>query len=70
MSYASAEVFEAVKLPGMFEQFWNLAEQWIEEPNARRKGRSGVIRATFCGEAVYVKKQFNHLHFSPQHPIA
>ena len=69
MSYASAEVLETVKLPGMFEQFWNLPEQWIEEPNARRKGVSGVVRTTLNQEVVYVKKQLNHLHYSLPYPM-
>jgi tRNA A-37 threonylcarbamoyl transferase component Bud32 len=53
----------------MFDRFWNLAERWIEEPNVRRKGSSGVIRTTLNREVVYVKKQLNHLHYSPQYPM-
>lgn len=69
MSYANAECIATLKLSEMFEWFWNLAEQWIEEPNVRRKGMSGVIRTTLYGEVVYVKKQLNHLHYSAQYPL-
>jgi tRNA A-37 threonylcarbamoyl transferase component Bud32 len=53
----------------MFEWFWNLAEQWTEEPNIRRKGMSGVIRTTLYGQIVYVKKQRNHMHYSTKYPL-
>lgn len=52
-----------------FESIWNLAEDWIEEPNIRRKGISGVIRTTFDHKIVYVKKQTNHFHYSLRHPF-
>ena len=69
MSYANAEPLAAVKLPEMFEWFWDHAENWIEEPNVRRKGMSGVIRTTLNREVVYVKKQLNHLHYSLRYPL-
>ena len=69
MSYANAEPLATVKLPEMFERFWDHAENWIEEPNVRRKGMSGVIRTTLNREVVYVKKQLNHLHYSLRYPL-
>ncbi len=53
----------------MFERFWNVAENWVEESNSRRKGSSGVIRITLDGDLLYVKKQVNHLHYSLPYPM-
>jgi len=69
MSYANADNLATVKRPEMFEQFWNLAESWVEEPNARRRGGSGVTRATLGQDVLYVKKQVNHLHYSVPYPM-
>jgi tRNA A-37 threonylcarbamoyl transferase component Bud32 len=69
MSYANAEILPAVKLSDMFERFWNVAENWVDEPNSRRRGSSGVIRATFDGDVLYIKKQVNHLHYSVPYPL-
>lgn len=69
MSYANAELLATVNLQGIFERFWNLAESWVEEPNSRRKGSSGVIRTSIDGNHLYVKKQINHLHYSIPYPM-
>jgi len=69
MSYANAEILAAGKLPEIFERFWNIAESWVEEPNSRRRGSSGVNLTTFNGGSIYVKKQVNHLHYSIPYPM-
>lgn len=53
----------------LFDRFWNVNENWVEEPNQRRRGRSGVISATFNQEAVFIKKQVNHLHRCLRFPL-
>ena len=57
-----------------FESFWNLPRQWVEEPNKRRKGWSGVSRLEFLDNeaghlTLFVKRQENHNYLSVQHPF-
>jgi predicted phosphodiesterase len=56
------------------EGFWSLPRDWVEDPNERRNGWSGVSRHTFFDEAVgrfsiFVKRQENHNYRSLSHPI-
>jgi len=71
MSYANVDIDLGLRVAtgDLFEKFWNLPENWVEPPNRARKGQSGVIRTTFNGEDVYVKKQIGHLHHSLRHPL-
>ena len=56
-------------LPADFESWWALPEKWVEIPNQRRNGWSGMIRLPI-GESVYfIKKQCNHLYRSLRHPF-
>ena len=55
-------------LPFDFAGWWSIPEQWVEEPNRRRNGWSGMIRLTLGEKTYYVKKQCNHLNRSLQHP--
>lgn len=59
----------AVVLPGDFSTWWNAAGDWVEEPNRRRSGWSGMMRCRFGDRVYYVKKQCNHLYRSPRHPF-
>jgi tRNA A-37 threonylcarbamoyl transferase component Bud32 len=54
---------------GLFDELWNRPEQWVEEPNRRRGGTSGVIRATLDGQPVFIKKQIGHYRRSLLHPF-
>ncbi len=56
-------------LPTDFEGWWNVPEQWVEEPNQRRNGWSGMIRLRIDAQTYYVKKQCNHLYRSVRHPF-
>ena len=52
-----------------FETIWSLDAPWVEEPNFRRQGWSGVCSLTLAGSAgkpvvVYLKRQENHAYRS------
>jgi tRNA A-37 threonylcarbamoyl transferase component Bud32 len=60
---------QAIGLPRDFEGWWQAAGDWVEAPNQRRGGWSGMIRHR-CGERIYyVKRQCNFLCRSPRHPL-
>jgi tRNA A-37 threonylcarbamoyl transferase component Bud32 len=52
-----------------FEQWWTLPGDWVEPPNQRRSGWSGVVRARIDGTEVYIKRQRNHLCRNWRHPL-
>ncbi len=46
-----------------FDYFWNQRGEWVEEPNVRRGGESGVQRLMGSdGQLLYVKRQTGHIH--------
>lgn len=58
-----------------FESLWELEAQWVEEPNVRRGGWSGVVRHTLQtseGEdiEVYIKRQEGHISRTFAHPLS
>jgi len=50
--------------------WWSVTGEWVEEPNNRRGGFSGVQRVVLpqSGECYYVKRQRNHLFRSVRYP--
>ncbi|MDN4547375.1 MULTISPECIES: lipopolysaccharide kinase InaA family protein [unclassified Pseudomonas] len=53
-----------------FDYFWNQRGEWVEEPNVRRGGESGVQRVTDQdGQLLYVKRQTGHVHRSWLYPF-
>lgn len=53
-----------------FDYFWNQRGEWVEEPNVRRSGESGVQRVVSSnGQLLYVKRQTGHIHRSLLHPF-
>lgn len=53
-----------------FEKWWALLGEWVEIPNQRRGGESGVQRLiTPQGELAYSKRQKNHIYRSITHPF-
>lgn len=53
-----------------FEYWWGLEGQWVEEPNNRRGGTSGVQRLIRPGKTtLYIKRQTNHFYRSARHPL-
>lgn len=74
MSYASgleqASPSEA-QAQSPFDFWLAVAEraEWIEEPNARRGGISGMRCAELDGRVFYIKTQTDHCHRSWRHPF-
>lgn len=52
-----------------FVYWWNAPGEWVEPPNERREGWSGMLRVRHGGRLVYVKRQRNHLCRSLLHPL-
>ena len=57
-----------------FAGFWGLPWDWVEDPNKRRNGWSGVSRHTFSDDeagrfSIFVKRQENHNYRSLSHPF-
>ncbi|MDE1163897.1 MAG: lipopolysaccharide kinase InaA family protein [Pseudomonas sp.] len=53
-----------------FDYFWRTRGEWVEEPNVRRGGESGVQRVHEAnGQLVYVKRQTGHIYRSWLHPF-
>jgi hypothetical protein len=56
-----------------FQDFWGLPENWVEEPNNRRGGWSGVSFHKLSDNngdsfSIFVKRQENHKYFSFGNP--
>ncbi|MEO4047628.1 lipopolysaccharide kinase InaA family protein [Pseudomonas sp. CAU 1711] len=57
-------------MAGQFEQWWQLQGAWVEEPNRRRCGESGVQRLRQeDGRVYYAKRQIGHIYRSWLHPF-
>lgn len=53
-----------------FNHWWHMSGDWVEEPNKRRGGESGVLKATTTeGKTLYIKRQINHLYRDILHPF-
>ncbi|WP_217477719.1 lipopolysaccharide kinase InaA family protein [Stutzerimonas stutzeri] len=68
---AAAVVFpRAVEAADDFEQWWSRQGEWVEPPNRRRDGESGVQRLpNRQGGLLYCKRQIGHLYRSVWHPF-
>lgn len=53
-----------------FDYFWSQRGEWVEEPNVRRGGESGVQRIMGSdGQLLYAKRQTGHIYRSWLHPF-
>lgn len=52
-----------------FRLWWSLPGEYVESPNTRRGGWSGVVRAQWDGAPCYIKRQRNHLCRTAAHPL-
>ncbi|MDP9710576.1 UNVERIFIED_ORG: hypothetical protein J2X80_002659 [Pseudomonas fluorescens] len=53
-----------------FDYYWNQRGEWVEEPNVRRGGESGVQRVVGRdGQLLYAKRQTGHIYRSWRHPF-
>ena len=76
-THVTSQLFEAVLEHnglGGFDAIWMASIEWVEQPNVRRGGWSGVGRLeleTPTGQimAVYVKRQADHVARSVRHPV-
>lgn len=55
--------------PNDFDGWWDAPGEWVEEPNQRRNGWSGMMRYSIGSQMYYIKKQCNHLCRSLRHPL-
>ena len=66
---AQAQEVPTVHL-GNFDHFWNQQGEWVEAPNVRRGGESGVQRIhNDDGNLLYAKRQIGHVYRSFFHPF-
>ncbi|WP_436856575.1 lipopolysaccharide kinase InaA [Citrobacter tructae] len=52
-----------------FNDWWATEGDWVEEPNFRRKGMSGVQCIERDGKKLYVKRMTQHLFHSVRYPF-
>ena len=53
-----------------FDFYWQQQGEWVEEPNQRRGGESGVQRIHDAkGRTLYVKRQVEHIYRSWRYPL-
>lgn len=53
-----------------FDYWWNMQGDWVEEPNIRRGGESGVLRSVDSeGRVLYIKRQEGHIYRSICRPM-
>ncbi|EWC40267.1 lipopolysaccharide kinase InaA family protein [Stutzerimonas stutzeri] len=55
-----------------FQRWWNTQGEWVEQPNQRRAGESGVQRIRLRDPQqplLYCKRQIGHLYRSLLHPF-
>lgn len=56
--------------PTTFERWWQTRGEWVEAPNQRRAGESGVQRVRDKNhKLLYIKRQVGHLYRSWRHPL-
>ncbi|MEX6502325.1 lipopolysaccharide kinase InaA family protein [Pseudomonas zhanjiangensis] len=55
---------------GVFARWWQLRGEWVEAPNRRRGGESGVQRLRDKADRLlYIKRQVGHLYRSWRRPL-
>jgi hypothetical protein len=74
--FGSPSIQQQLQLQGLdaFEAIWTLEAPWVEEPNYRRRGWSGMSRIELNGTSptpigVYLKRQENHGYRSIGNPF-
>ncbi|CAO3305675.1 MULTISPECIES: lipopolysaccharide kinase InaA family protein [Pseudomonas putida group] len=53
----------------LLEEILNAPGAWVEPPNIRRGGESGVLRIELEGQTFYKKQQVGHVYRSLLHPF-
>lgn len=52
-----------------FDWWWTAPGEWVEAPNERRNGWSGMMRVRADDRLYYVKRQRNHMCRTVRHPL-
>ncbi len=52
-----------------FDAWWQRQGDWVEQPNQRRGGESGVQRLQEMDRVLYAKRQVGHLYRSLRYPL-
>ncbi len=52
-----------------FDAWWQRQGDWVEQPNQRRGGESGVQRLQESDRMLYAKRQVGHLYRSLRYPL-
>ena len=55
--------------PAPLEHILGAPGVWVEPPNVRRGGESGVLRVEYDGQTFYKKQQVGHIYRSLRHPF-
>lgn len=69
MSALTSPLRHTISSSAQFDYWWTLPGHWVEAPNERRNGWSGVIRTRSSEHGCYIKRQRNHLCRTPTHPL-
>ncbi|MDO9596251.1 MAG: lipopolysaccharide kinase InaA family protein [Azoarcus sp.] len=69
MSTLATPMARSTPQPDAFERWWTARGEWVEAPNERRNGWSGVVRANTGDRLCYIKRQRHHLCHSIAHPF-
>lgn len=56
-------------MPADFDKWWLAKGQWVEAPNQRRGGESGVQLIARGRDVLYCKRQSGHVYRSLRHPF-
>jgi hypothetical protein len=67
MTVASSNVSHSLSSASL-DHWWHIQGEWVEQPNERRGGYSGVQRIIQHGQLLYAKKQTGHIYRSLFHP--
>jgi tRNA A-37 threonylcarbamoyl transferase component Bud32 len=60
----------AMEASSLFDSWWQRDGEWVEAPNLRRGGESGVQRLQGAdGRLLYTKRQVGHVYRSLRHPF-
>lgn len=60
----------SVAIEDCFERYWRQQGEWVEAPNQRRGGESGVQRVHDAnGRLLYVKRQVGHTYRNWRYPL-
>lgn len=63
------EVMAVGRGESVFDYWWQRRGVWVEAPNQRRGGESGVQRLTENGSLCYAKRQVGHVYRSLAYPF-